>query len=133
MAIVGQFMRTIRILLVDDNFNFLEAAARFLASDTHIEIVGLVSSGQDALQQIEQLQPDLILMDIALPEVNGLEATRNIKAQPNPPRVIILTLYDNPEYRSASKAAKADGFIAKSELGAQLLPLIHSMFGVQQI
>ncbi len=132
MATAGQCMRTIRILLVDDNFSFLEAAARFLASDTNIEIIGQISSSLDAIQQVGQLQPDLILMDIAMPEVNGLEATRSIKAQPNAPRVIILTLYDNQEYRTASKAVKADGFIAKSEFGAQLLPLIHSMFSTQQ-
>ncbi len=128
MDSIGYCMRTIRVLLVDDNSSFLEAAARFLATETYIEIVGLLSSGQDVIEKMEALQPDLILMDIALPEVNGLETTRAIKAQPNAPRVIILTLYDNPEYRTASKAVRADGFVGKSELGAQLLPLINSIF-----
>lgn len=125
-------MRTIRILLVDDNASFLEAAARYLASDKKIEIVGQLSSSLEAMDQFHSLQPDLIIMDLAMPTINGLEATRSIKAQPNAPRVIILTLHDNPEYRSASQAVLADGFVAKSEFGAQLIPLIHSLFSAQE-
>ncbi len=125
-------MRTIRILLVDDNASFLEAAARFLASDKKIEIVGQLSSGLEAIDQLHRFRPDLIIMDLAMSTINGLEATRSIKAKPNAPRVIILTLHDNPEYRSASQAALADGFVAKSEFGVQLIPLIHSLFETQE-
>jgi DNA-binding NarL/FixJ family response regulator len=121
-------MPPIHILLVDDSPEFLESAKRFLAGDPHIEIVGCVLSARDALEQVRQLHPDLVLMDLAMPEMNGLEATRQIKAQPDAPRVVILTLYDNPEYRAAAEAVRADGFVAKSDFGAQLLPLIHTLF-----
>ena len=124
-------MNTIRILLVDDNSAFLEAAARFLAADAGIEIVGLLSSGHEVIEQFQQLQPDVIILDIAMPNINGLEVARSIKAHPDAPRVIILTLHDNPEYRSASQAARADGFVPKSEFGAQLIPMIHSLFAAQ--
>jgi DNA-binding NarL/FixJ family response regulator len=60
--------------------------------------------------------------------MNGLDATREIKSDPNAPRVIILTLHDNPEYRAAAKAVRADGFITKTEVDLQLLPLIHQLF-----
>jgi DNA-binding NarL/FixJ family response regulator len=118
----------VHVLLVDDNPEFLETAARFLSVGAHIEIVGRALSGRDALEQVALLHPDLVLMDLVMPEMNGLETTRHIKAQPGAPRVVILTLRDNPEYRVVAEAVGADGFVAKSEFGTQLLPLIHKLF-----
>lgn len=118
----------IRILLVDDNLEFLEAVARFLAADPLTEVIGQAPTGKEALNQAPQLKPDLVLMDLALPEMNGLETTRKMKAQPGAPKVIIVTLYDNAEYRAAAHSVHADGFISKSELGVQLLPLVHTLF-----
>jgi DNA-binding NarL/FixJ family response regulator len=121
-------MEVIRTLLVDDSPEFLDAAGRFLASDPYIEIIGSALSGQEAIKQIDSLKPDLVLMDLAMPGINGLETTRRMKSGPGAPRVIILTLHDNPEYRSASESVQADGFIAKSDFGLELLPLIHLLF-----
>jgi DNA-binding NarL/FixJ family response regulator len=121
-------MAFIRTLLVDDNSEFLEAATRFLSSDSQIKIVGATASGEEALQKVISLNPDLILMDLALPGLNGLETTRKLKAKPDAPRVVILTLHDNYEYRKASEAARADGFVPKSEFGVKLLPLIRTLF-----
>lgn len=124
-------MSLIRTLLVDDSPDFLDAAAHFLSSDPQIEIVGVSLSGQEALDRLPGIDPDLILMDLAMPDLSGLEATRRIKTQPNAPRVIILTLHDNQEYRRASQAAQADGFMTKSDVGVNLLPLIHSLFELE--
>jgi DNA-binding NarL/FixJ family response regulator len=121
-------MNLIRTLLVDDSPEFLEAAGRFLASDPDIEVVGSALSGKEAIEQVALLNPDLILMDLAMPGINGLETTRRIKEETKAPRVIILTLHDNPEYRAASESVNADGFIAKSDFGAKLIPLIHQIF-----
>jgi DNA-binding NarL/FixJ family response regulator len=121
-------MAYIRTLLVDDSLEFLEAAIHFLASDPNIKIVGSSISGYDAIEQVKLLKPDLVLMDLALPGMNGLETTRQIKSEEKPPRVIILTLHDNDEYRFASASAQADGFIAKSDFGSDLLPLIEYLF-----
>ncbi len=118
----------IRILLVDDNLEFLEAVARFLAADPLTEVIGQAPTGKEALNQAPLLKPDLVLMDLALPEMNGLETTRKMKTQPGAPKVIIVTLYDNAEYRAAAHSVQADGFISKSELGVQLLPLVHALF-----
>lgn len=118
-------MAPIRVVLADDNPKFLDAATNFLAIDPQLEIVGQARSGREAVDQVAQLQPHLVIMDLAMPETNGFEATRQIKAQPDPPYVIILTLYDNPEYQAAAQRVEADGFVPKSELGLLLLPLIH--------
>jgi len=117
----------LRILLVDDSLQFLEVAARTLATVPAIEIVGRAFSGRDALEQVTQLQPDLVLMDVAMPNMNGLEATRHIKAQVDAPQVVILTLHDSPEYRAAAEAVGADHFVSKAEFNAQVLPLIHTL------
>jgi DNA-binding NarL/FixJ family response regulator len=120
-------MPSLRILLVDDSLAFLESATRFLAMDKKLEIVGRVLSGEEALVQVTQLCPDLVLMDMAMPGMNGLEATRQIKERSSSPYVVVLTLNDGSEYRTAALAVGADGFVTKSEIGTALLPLIHSL------
>jgi DNA-binding NarL/FixJ family response regulator len=121
-------MTQIKVLLVDDSREFLQAAAQFLSSDPCIEVVGRVESAEDALREATRLEPDLVLVDLAMPGMNGLEATRHLKERKDPPRVIILTMYDLDEYRSAAPAVQADGFVTKSEFGIRLLPMIHTIF-----
>lgn len=121
------FMPTTSTFLVDDSPSFLQSAARFLAADERIEIIGVALSAEEALEQVATLKPDLVLMDLNMPGMNGLEATRLLKAGPSPPRVVILTLNDTEEYRQAALQAQADGFVAKSDLGQKLLPLLESL------
>jgi DNA-binding NarL/FixJ family response regulator len=116
---------SVRVILADDYPAGIEAAVCFLSVDPDVEIVGRALSGLEALEQITLLRPDLVLVDLAMPGTNGLEVTRLTKTQPKPPHVIILTLYDHPEYRTSAAVAGADGFISKSELTTQLLPFIH--------
>jgi len=121
-------MPLLRVLLVDDSPEFLESAAYFLSLHPSVEVIGRALSGPDALEMASRLRPDLVLMDWAMPEMTGLEAARRLKAQPGAPRVVILTLHDNPKYRAAAQAAGTDGFISKAEFGAQLPPLIRKLF-----
>jgi len=120
-------MSPLRLLLVDDSPLFLDSAVQLLSRDPEIEIVGRALSGEDALAQVNALNPDVVLMDIAMPGMGGLEATRQIKALPQPPRVVILTLYDNPEYRAAAERVGADGFLCKSDFDARVLARIHAL------
>ena len=117
-----------RVLLVDDSAEFLDSASDFLNTDPGIEIVGRAYSGHGALEQVPVLKPDLVLMDLTMPGMNGLEATRALKSRADGPRVIILTLHDDPQYRAAAEAAQADGFVTKTELGLHLLPAINKLF-----
>ena len=120
-------MTRIRVLLVDDAKEFLKMISHFLASAPDVELIGTVLTGRDAITRAAELRPDLILMDLVMPEINGLEATRQIKATPDPPTVIILTGHDTPEYRSAAATAGADGFIHKPNLFDELLPLMRRL------
>ena len=120
-------MSKIRVLFVDDSPEFLRMAAHFLATDQEIDLVGVALMGQDALVLVAGLQPDLVLMDLIMPRMNGLDATRQIKSTPNAPIVVLLTGHDTPEYRSAAATAGADGFVYKPELFHELLPLMHSL------
>ena len=117
----------LRILLVDDSPTFLDAATHALAADPRIEIVGTAFSGQEGVDLVAQAQPDLVLMDVAMPRMNGFEATRLIKAQPNAPRIVILTSYDLPHYRTAAQTAGADSFINKADFGTLMLPFIDTL------
>ncbi len=114
-------------LLVDDSASFLESAMRFLANDERVDVVGLALSGDEALDRVEKLRPELVLMDLAMPGLNGLDVTRRLKAGPNPPMVVILTLHDTLEYRVAAAEVQADGFITKSDFGDKLLPMLEHL------
>jgi DNA-binding NarL/FixJ family response regulator len=124
---------TFRILLVDDNQTFLDAAVRALTIDPRIEVIGSALSGQEGVELVTQRQPDLVLMDVAMPGMNGMEATRLIKAQPNAPRVVILTSHDLSHYRTAAKAVGADSFISKADFDSQFFPLLETLLTEQSV
>ncbi len=113
-----------RVLLVDDNPEFLTAAERLLALAPHLEVVGYASSGEEAVDRTQALCPELVLINWSLSGVNGLDVSRRISEQPNPPKVIMLSPQDYPEYRLAAKEAGAEGFISKSEFGQKIFSLI---------
>src|SRR5882757_6665693 len=101
-------MNQLKIMLVDDNQRFMETAADYLSNHGELEIVGLACSGSEALRMVDELSPELVLMDLSMPEMNGLEATRHIKALPSPPKVVMLTMYEGAEYETLAQNAGAD-------------------------
>jgi DNA-binding NarL/FixJ family response regulator len=113
------------VLVVDDSPLFLEQTSAWLSRERDIEIVGSASSGAEAIALVERLQPRVVLMDIDMPDMNGIEATRRLKLLPNAPAVLILTLYGDPAYRAAAAAAGAEGFLCKSDFVAELLPCVR--------
>lgn len=108
-------MNTVRTLLVDDNEAFLVLARHLLATVPEIEVIGVGHDGYDAVRLAEDLRPDLILMDLSMPGMGGLQATRLIKAQDNPPRILIASHYDDAEHREHTAQSGADGFINKQD------------------
>lgn len=125
--LLGEVEQSVRVLLVDDNARFLEIEAALLKVNPRFEIVGGALSGRKALAEILRLQPDLVLLDVAMPDLNGLELTRYLKKRSSTPCIIIVTTYDDPEYLQAALEANADGFVAKADLGLKLLPTIYAL------
>lgn len=121
-------MRAIRVLLVDDNAAFASAATTFVNSLPRVEVLACATSAAEGLARAAELVPDLVLMDVVMPGMNGLEAARRIKQGADAPKAVILTLHDTEVYRSAAKAAGADGFIAKGDFVVELPRLLESLF-----
>ena len=116
-----------RVILVDDNVLFLETLAAQLAHNPAAQIVGLASSGSDGLRLAQELQPDLAIVDLAMPDMNGLELAHSLKQLARPPRVVMLSMYDEPEYREGALLMGVDAYIAKHDVHAELLPLLRRL------
>jgi DNA-binding NarL/FixJ family response regulator len=98
-----------------------------------MEVVGEAGDGEEALQLVAQAKPDIVLMDIAMPKVNGIEATRRIKESHPSVGVIILTAYDNEEFVSAFVKMGAAGYLLKNVEGRQLLNSIRAVYGGESV
>ena len=119
---------TIRCLIADDQAMVREGFAAILDSQDGLEVVGQSADGADAVRQARQLEPDVILMDVRMPVVDGLEATRQIltvAASPARPRVLMLTTFDLDEYVYAALRAGASGFLLKDATAAELIHAVR--------
>jgi DNA-binding NarL/FixJ family response regulator len=113
-----------RIMLVDDSRSFLDSASALLEAVPGFEVVARLRSAEDALAELRYARPDVVIVDVHMPGMSGLEAARRIKTRPNPPRVLLTTIHDGSEYHRAAAAVGADGFVPKSEFGARILAAI---------
>ncbi len=120
-------MKPISVLLVDDNPTFLSIVTRFLEQHEEINVVDAVNGGEEALAQAHRLKPDVVLIDLAMPKVSGMEAILRLRAAWPKMGIIALTLLDTNGYRQAALTAGADGFVAKDDLNAKLLPAIREV------
>jgi len=117
----------VNILIVDDDQTFRTVLTRILAKDPKLNVVGEAGDGSEALELVRVLAPDLILMDLAMPQVNGLEATRTIKAEHPASRVVILTQHQEPAYQRAAAQSGADAFLTKTTRLTDLLTTIRQL------
>jgi len=113
--------------VVDDSEVFLTAAVPMVGTIPGAEVVGVASSGCEALRRVTELRPDLVLLDIGMPDMNGLAVASMLKAGTQPVRVIMVTLHDLPAYRKLAADIGADGFVTKRRLLADLAPLIAAL------
>lgn len=116
----------IRVLLVDDSEQFLSSAADFLQRNERVTVVGRARSGREGVRLAQELSPDLVLIDLAMPGMNGLKASRIIKGGLNPPTVVITTIYDEPEFRQRALEA-ADGFICKAQFTSEVTMFLDDL------
>ncbi len=109
-------MNPIRVLLVDDHSEFRRIVHDYLDRIPQVLVVGEAANGEEAIHQVNELHPDFVLMDVSMPVLNGLAATRIIKKSWPATRVFITTANDSDTYRLQAEVAKADGFVPKAEL-----------------
>nr|WP_240954389.1 response regulator transcription factor [Solimonas marina] len=114
-------------MLVDDNRPFLILARHLLAGFSEIEIVGEAYDGEEAVRMSETLKPQLIIMDLAMPNMGGLQATRLIKAQDAPPVVVIASHYDDAAHREFVAQVGAEGFINKRSYENDVIVIVRRM------
>ena len=120
-------MSKITVLLVDDHEGFINAALRHLRKVEWLEIVGRASNGLEAIERSETLRPDVVLMDLAMPEMGGLQATRLIKTQDAPPFIVIASHFDDAEHREHAMRAGADDFVSKLSYIQEVLPILEKI------
>lgn len=112
------------ILIADDHASWRAALKWLLEQEVEVTTVAEAGSGEEAIHPARALRPDVVFMDMAMPDVNGLEATRRIKTEHPDTRVIILTIYSEEAYRKAAAEGGADAFLPKKAQMANLLPTI---------
>ncbi|MET7806013.1 response regulator transcription factor [Micromonospora chersina] len=116
---------SIRVVLVDDQ-TLVRTGFRLVLEETDdIEVVGEAADGTQALSVVARSRPDVVLMDVRMPGLNGIEATRRIRLGPHPARVIILTTFDLDEYVLTGLRAGASGFLLKDALAADLISAVR--------
>ena len=112
-------MTAVRVLVVDDQEPSRRAIAAVVSETDGFTVVAVVSSGEESLDAVARLRPDLVLMDVNLPGIDGIEATRRITRATNPPVVVLLSTYDQDELEVSGCGAAA--YVAKATFGPDLL------------
>jgi DNA-binding NarL/FixJ family response regulator len=118
---------TVRVLVVDDERLLRTGFTMILRSEPDLEVVGEAADGREAVSAAATLRPDVILMDVRMPGLDGLEATRQIMRTPDPPRVLVLTTFDLDHYVYGALAAGASGFLLKDTGDDQLIGAIRAV------
>jgi len=120
-------MSNIRVLVVDDHAMFREGIRSLLQGQEDVETVGEATDGREAVEMVHQLTPEVVLMDIAMPGMGGLEATRRIHREYPNVKVLVLTQYEDSEYILSMIKAGAKGYIAKTATASELVSAIRTV------
>ena len=118
---------TLRVLLADDQALVLAGFGALLEAEEGIEVAGTAGNGEEAVALARALVPDVVLMDVRMPRMDGLEATRRIVTLPEPPRVVVLTTFDLDEYVVTAIAAGASGFLLKDAPPEEMLTAVRTV------
>jgi DNA-binding NarL/FixJ family response regulator len=118
----------VRTIVADDTPQSLDAVCVYLAALRGMTVVARARDGAAAVAAAADAQPDLVVLDYNMPVLNGIEAARQIKALPAPPKVVLLTFDDTPDVRQRAREAGADGVCAKTDMDPELAGLIAGLF-----
>ncbi len=117
-------MSTIKVLLADDFEGFRHSLRQFLRTQPGFEVVGEAVDGNEAIEKATELRPDLVLMDLEMPNKDGFDATREIKRRLPKTRVVILSMHSSEVYRRAAREFQADDFIDKNSMKFGLVAVL---------
>lgn len=120
--------KCIRVLVVDDHAILREGICSLLERYDDIAVVGEAANGSEALSRVDALRPDIVLMDLAMPEMDGLEATRRLRKSHPEVKVLILTQHDNQEYIAPALQAGAVGYVLKRSGGREVIAAIRQVY-----
>ena len=126
-------METIKILLAEDHVVVREGIRELIQGEEDMEVVGEAGDGEEAVKLVSQVKPDVVLMDIAMPKLNGIEATRRIKESHPSVSVLILTAYDSEEFIFALVDAGAAGYLLKNVRTREVLNSIRSVYDGESV
>ena len=111
----------VRVLIVDDQAPFREASRMVVEMTDGFEVVGEASDGEEAVRMAAELRPDLVVMDVQMPKMNGIEATRAIAATDDAPRILVMSTHESGDYGGPALDAGAAAFMSKAEFGMDSL------------
>jgi DNA-binding NarL/FixJ family response regulator len=117
-------LHKIRVLIADDHRLFADALAAILATDERIEVVGKAKDGEEAVELATATHPNVVLMDIAMPRLDGLEAAKRIKEGSDSTAVLMLTGSDSPSDVSRAREAGVSGYVTKDRIASELIDSI---------
>lgn len=123
----------IRLLLVEDHALVREGTREILERDPRLRVVGEAEDGPSALALVDDLQPDIVLVDLDLPILNGIEVIRRIRAKADAPLALVLSAYDDEDYVMAALSAGATGYLLKTSHAADLISAIHAAAGGETV
>lgn len=126
-------MDKIKILLAEDHIIVREGTRELMQHENDMEVVGEAGDGEEAVRLAGETKPDVIIMDIAMPKLNGIEATKQIKALFPSIAILILTAYDNDQYISALLEAGAAGYLLKNVRGAELIDAVRAVHAGESV
>jgi len=112
-----------RVLIGDDHVMFSEGLRRIL--EPHFEIVGTISDGRDLVEAVDRLRPEVVVADISMPSLNGIEAARRIRKMQRAPKVVFLTMHDDVTFATAAFQAGASGYVLKRSAPAEIITAIQ--------
>ena len=118
-------MQIIKTLIVDDDASFRRRVKEFLAAEPDIQVIGEAEDGDEAILKARELKPDLVLLDVRMPRMSGITAAQQLNGEMPGVKVIMLTVFDLPEYRETAIAIGANDYVVKKSLIAELLPTIR--------
>jgi DNA-binding NarL/FixJ family response regulator len=121
------FMNLRRVILVDDNPDFLAVSREFLEAHEGVEVVATATSAHEALTMIDAAHPTVLITDMVMPGINGLDLTQQVKERWPMIHVIVLTMHNTARHRDAALSAGADAFITKSNMDSELMPALAAL------